>query len=253
MLPEQPGYAAAGICEGASPLNDQVPEQRGQRWHDRRTAIVDAAARLFAERGYHATGTAELCLAVGLGKGSLYYYVESKENLLYLIHERVMGQVFDTAARIAGLEEPAAERLRQLGHEQISVIARYPDHVWVFLHEFRALTGERAAQFTASRRRYERSIEKILRDGVDSGEFVIDDVHLAALGWLGMHNYTYIWFQPGKRLTATRLAAAFYDLFIQGISAPAGRAPPVLAAPRSSGTPLAAADAPRRASRSSTG
>ena len=93
--------------------------------------------------------------------------------------------------------------MRQLGHEQISVIARYPDHVWVFLHEFRALTGERAAHFTASRRRYERSIEKILRDGVDSGEFVIDDVHLAALGWLGMHNYTYIWFQPGKRLTAS--------------------------------------------------
>ena len=83
-----------------------MPEQRGQRWHDRRTAIVDAAAKLFAERGYHATGTAELCQAVGLGKGSLYYYVQSKENLLYLIHERVMGQVFDTATQIAGLDEP---------------------------------------------------------------------------------------------------------------------------------------------------
>ena len=173
--------------------------------------------------------------------------MESKENLLYLIHERVMGQVFDTATRIAGLDEPAAERLRQLGHEQISVIARYPDHVWVFLHEFRALTGERAAQFTASRRRYERSIEKILQDGVDSGEFVIDDVHLAALGWLGMHNYTYIWFQPGKRLTATRLAAAFYDLFVQGISAPSRRASParatLLRPPRADARPGARADA----------
>jgi TetR/AcrR family transcriptional regulator, cholesterol catabolism regulator len=179
--------------------------------------------------------------------------VESKENLLYLIHERVMGQVFDTATRIAGLDEPAAGRLRQLGHEQISVIARYPDHVWVFLHEFRALTGERAAHFTASRRRYERSIEKILRDGVDSGEFVIDDVHLAALGWLGMHNYTYIWFQPGKRLTAARLATAFYDLFIQGISAPARRVSAAPAASPPSGALPAAADAPRRISRSSTG
>jgi TetR/AcrR family transcriptional regulator, cholesterol catabolism regulator len=246
----------AGIGKGVSPLSNQLPEQRGQRWHDRRTTIVDAAARLFAERGYHATGTAELCQAVGLGKGSLYYYVESKENLLYLIHERVMGQVFDTATRIAGLDEPAAERLRQLGHEQISVIARYPDHVWVFLHEFRALTGERAAHFTASRRRYERSIEKILQDGVDCGEFVIDDVHLAALGWLGMHNYTYIWFQPGKRLTAARLATAFYDLFIQGISAPALQVPTAPAASAGSpspGAPAVAAGASRRISRSSTG
>jgi TetR/AcrR family transcriptional regulator, cholesterol catabolism regulator len=247
----------AGIGKGVSPLSSQLPEQRGQRWHDRRTAIVDAAARLFAERGYHATGTAELCQAVGLGKGSLYYYVESKENLLYLIHDRVMGQVFDTATRIAGLDEPAAERLRQLGREQISVIARYPDHVWVFLHEFRALTGERAAHFTASRRRYERSIEKILQDGVDSGEFVVDDVHLAALGWLGMHNYTYIWFQPGKRLTAARLATAFYDLFVQGISAPARSVSAVSAAAVSAAAGpaagAAAAGSARRTSRSSTG
>ena len=116
----------------------------------------------------------------------------------------------------------------------------------MFLHEYRALTGERANQFTASRRRYERSVEKVLQDGVDSGEFVIDDVHLAALGWLGMHNYTYIWFQPGKRLTATRLARAFYDLFIEGVSAPARRAVPGTA-------PGVSAISPRRTSRSSTG
>ena len=46
-----------------------------------------------------------------------------------------------------------------------------------------------------------------------------------------MQNYTYIWFQPGKRLTAARLATAFYDLFVQGISAPARR---VSAAPAAS-------------------
>jgi TetR/AcrR family transcriptional regulator, cholesterol catabolism regulator len=205
-----------------------VPEQRGQRWHDRRTSIVDAAAKLFAERGYDATGTAELCGAVGLGKGSLYYYVESKENLLYLIHERVMNQVLDLVTRIAELEEPAAERLRLLGQEQISVIAAYPDHVWVFLHEHKALTGERARQFAASRRQYERQLERILSDGVESGEFVISDVRVAALAWLGMHNYTYLWYEPSKKLTVERLANEYYRLFVDGIRAPGaanGRAP----------------------------
>lgn len=199
-----------------------MADQRGQRWHDRRTSIVDAAAKLFAERGYHATGTAELCAAVGLGKGSLYYYVDSKENLLYLIHDRVMTQVLDLATRIADLAEPAAERLRRLGQEQISIITTYPDHVWVFLHEYKALTGERAEQFTASRRRYERCIERILSDGVESGEFAIQDVRITALAWLGMHNYTYIWFQPSKRLTVARLAGEFYDLFLGGIAARPG-------------------------------
>ncbi len=202
-----------------------MPGQRGQRWHDRRTSIVDAAARLFAERGYHATGTAELCEAVGLGKGSLYYYVESKENLLYLIHDRVMSQVLELATRISEMDEPAGERLRQLGREQIAVIAAYPDHVWVFLHEHRALTGERARRFTASRRQYERRIEKILTDGVRSGEFAIADIRIAALAWLGMHNYTYLWYQPSEALTVERLAAEYYALFTDGIRAPGARPP----------------------------
>lgn len=197
-----------------------MAEERGQRWHDRRTSIVDAAAKLFAERGYAATGTAELCESVGLGKGSLYYYVESKENLLYLIHERVMNQVLDLATRIAELDEPAAERLRQLGQEQISVIAAYPEHVWVFLHEHKALTGERARQFAASRRRYERQIERIMADGVEAGEFVIPDVRVAALAWLGMHNYTYLWYKPSKKLTVERLATEYYRFFVEGIRAP---------------------------------
>src|ERR1700743_2702257 len=97
------GYAVIPCAELELQRGSSVPEQRGERWHQRRTAIVDAAAKLFAERGYHATGTAELCEAVGLGKGSLYYYVDSKENLLYLIHERVMNQVLGLVTRIADL------------------------------------------------------------------------------------------------------------------------------------------------------
>ena len=201
-----------------SPARASEAGPHGQRWHGRRTEIVDAAAKLFAARGYHATGTAELCAAVGLGKGSLYYYVESKENLLFLIHERVMAQVLELATRIAGLDQPAADRLRLLGQEQISIITTYPDHVWVFLHEYKALTGERAKHFSASRRQYESCIERILSDGVAAGEFAIADVRIAALAWLGMHNYTYIWFTPNRRLSVTRLAAEFYEIFLRGIT-----------------------------------
>ena len=49
-----------------------------------------------------------------------------------------------------------------LGDQLLDVIARYPDHVWVFLHEFPALTGERAEQFRERRREFERAVETIL-------------------------------------------------------------------------------------------
>jgi AcrR family transcriptional regulator len=193
-----------------------VSVERDARWQARRSSIVDIAARLFAERGYDATGTAELCGAAGLGKGSFYYYVESKQNLLSLIHERVMTEVLEFGEAILAADETATERLLRLGREQLRIIARYPAHVSVFLHEHKALTGERARRLGAKRRDYERIVERILQDGVDAGEFEIDDVRLAALGWLGMHNYTYIWYRPGSRYSPDEISAEFFALFVLG-------------------------------------
>jgi AcrR family transcriptional regulator len=193
-----------------------VSVDRDARWEARRRSIVDTAARLFAERGYHATGTAELCGAVGLGKGSFYYYVESKQNLLSLIHERVMTDVLEFAEEIVAADESATRRLLRLGREQLAIIARYPAHVAVFLHEHKALTGEPARRLTEKRREYERIIERILQDGVDGGEFEIEDVRLAALGWLGMHNYTYIWYRPDSAYSPDEISAEFFALFVRG-------------------------------------
>ena len=91
-----------------------------------------------------------------------------------------------------------------LGDELLDVIHRYPDHVWVFLHEFPALTAERAEQFRVRRREYERRVEAVLQAGIDAGEFRDVDPRLTALAWLGMHNYTYLWLKAGGRAVGAR-------------------------------------------------
>ena len=116
-----------------------------------------------------------------------------------------------------------------LGDELLDVIHRYPDHVWVFLHEFPALTGERAEQFRERRRAYERRVEAVLQAGVDSGEFRDLEPRLTAMAWLGMHNYTYLWLKPGGRLSARDVAKPFADIFMRGITNPAGRSARVAA------------------------
>jgi hypothetical protein len=96
--------------------------------------------------------------------------------------------------------------------------------VWVFLHEFPALTAERAEKFRGRRRDYERRVEAILHAGVESGDFRDIDPRLATLAWLGMHNYTYLWLKAGGQASARDVAAPFADMFIHGIaSAPAAR------------------------------
>jgi TetR/AcrR family transcriptional regulator, cholesterol catabolism regulator len=193
--------------------------KRNAKWEARREAIVDTSARLFAANGYHATGINELCDANELGKGALYHYIGSKEGLLVAIHDRVMDEVMAGADRVAEAGGTPPEQLAMLGGELLDVIHRYPDHVWVFLHEFPALTGERAEQFRDRRREYERRVEEVLRAGVESGDFRAIDPWLTARAWLGMHNYTYLWLKPGKGLSANDVAEPFAAIFTRGIEA----------------------------------
>jgi TetR/AcrR family transcriptional regulator, cholesterol catabolism regulator len=198
--------------------------RRSPKWQARREAIIDTSVRLFARNGYHATGLTELCDANELGKGALYHYIGSKEQLLAAIHDRVMDEVMLGADRVAEAGGSPSAQLTGLGAELLDVIHRYPDDVWVFLHEFPALTGERATQFRERRAAYEERVEAVLRAGVESGEFRPLDPWLTARAWLGMHNYTYLWLQPGGRLSARAVAEPFADIFMRGIGHPT--APP---------------------------
>ena len=194
--------------------------RRSEKFTARRSEIVDSSAQVFARGGYHATGIVELCEASGLGKGAFYHYIGSKEELLCAIHDRVMDEVMLGADRVSEVGGSPSLQLEMLGTELLDVIHRYPDHVWVFLHEFPALTGERAEQFRERRREYERRIEGVLQAGVESEEFRDVEPWLTARAWLGMHNYTYLWLNPGGRVSARDAAKPFADIFIRGIGNP---------------------------------
>jgi AcrR family transcriptional regulator len=205
-------------------VNAQANEdsRRSPKWESRRQAIVDTSAHLFARQGYHNTGIMELCTANVLGKGALYHYIGSKEELLAAIHDRVMDEVMLGADRVAETGGTPSQQLAQLGKELLDVIHRYPDHVWVFLHEFPALTGPRAERFRRRRGEYERRVEAVLRAGVESGEFRDIEPWLTARAWLGMHNYTYLWLKPGGRLAAGSVAKPFAEIFMRGITKTGG-------------------------------
>ena len=208
---EVPSKRMAGTATSDEP-------RRSAKWEARRDEIIDTSAQVFARQGYHATGIAELCTVNGVGKGAFYYYIGSKEELLAAIHDRVMDEVMLGADRVAETSGTPSAQLAMLGDELLDVIHRYPDHVWVFLHEFPALTAERAEQFRVRRREYERRVEGVLQAGIDAGEFRDIDPRLTAFAWLGMHNYTYLWLKPGGHVSARDVAKPFADIFLHGVS-----------------------------------
>ncbi len=178
--------------------------------------LIHVAAELFARNGYHATGIAELCAAAQLSRGSLYYYIDSKETLLYEISKAQVERLNTRAAEIVALDLPAAERLRLLARSLMRNISDHQAEWTVFFREFGSIVGPRRAEIVEARDRFESYWLKVLSDGEAEGTFRTASA-LLVKGLLGMFNYAYLWLRPGGPLTAEEVADEFVDVLLGGL------------------------------------
>jgi AcrR family transcriptional regulator len=169
------------------------------RYDGRREEIIDQAAALFAAKGYAATGVSELGEAVGLGRGALYYYIESKENLLVAIQDRVLGPLMAEAAKIVAADTKPVVRLRLLSEALLSIILTRVDHIKVYEHDFPQLTGKNLKRVLDQRRQFESLVQGLLEEAIADGTLRDTDPQLAALQFLNLHNHTYQWARTAKR------------------------------------------------------
>src|SRR3954454_14515324 len=181
----------------------------------RRHDLTRAAARLFAEKGYHGTSTADLAGAMGVQKGSLYAHIESKADLLWDVASEG-AEAFHAALDSVPDEGPVVERIRAALRAHLQVVAEQLDVATVFVREWRYLEGERRAEFVAERRRYEERFRALFREGRERGDLRTDlDDATAALLALSAVNWPYTWLKPGSDTDA--LADRFTALLVDGM------------------------------------
>ncbi|KPI27757.1 transcriptional regulator, TetR family [Actinobacteria bacterium OV320] len=203
------------------------PPGHGPGFEVRRQKIIDTAAELFARRGYAATSVNDLGRAVGLAKGALYYYIDSKENLLIEIQSRVMAPLLSRAREIAALDADPLVRLRLLSESLLTIILRRLDHIRVYEHDYRSLTGDHLTTLLGRRAEFERLVRGLLTKAMERGSFRAVDPHVATLQFLNLHNHTYQWVKPDGRWDAAYLSRAYCDTLLRGFGAPAAALPDV--------------------------
>src|SRR5579883_1365867 len=142
--------------------------RRSRTQHERRREEIDKiAARLFAEKGYHATSIRDLSDATGLKRGALYHYIDGKEDVLFRIHERFIEPLLEEARAIEAAGDPPSDTLRALARALLRDIGSYRDEVTVFLHEWRTIKKDgRWDRVREARREFESVVERTLRRGV---------------------------------------------------------------------------------------
>lgn len=191
------------------------------RYAEKRLQVVDAAAHVFARQGYHRTTIDDIVEATGLTRGGLYYYIAGKKDLLIASHERYLTPLLAETERIAAQDAPPSETIRRILEAMMRTHASYPDHVAVFLNEWKAIQSE--PEWNAvrrDRRTFERLVADVLTRGRAAGDFHFEDPSVTLFALLGMVNYAYQWFNPRGRLGADELAGRFSDIFLDGVRGP---------------------------------
>jgi AcrR family transcriptional regulator len=187
----------------------------------RRAELTRAAARLFAQKGYHGTSVGDLAEALGLQKGSLYTHIDSKAELLWEV-AREGAEAFHAALDALPEDGPVLERIRAALRAHLRVVAEQLDIATVFVREWRYLEGDRRDQFVAERRRYEERIRGLFREGREVGELRTDlDDATAALLALSAANWAYTWLRPGA--DTDELADRFTAQLLDGMRGYASR------------------------------
>ncbi len=136
-----------------------------------RERILLVASELFATRGYHATTTREIAAAVGIRQPSLFHHYASKEAILQTLLDSDLDVAVPHAEALARGDGPASVRLyRYLEHDLAHLTSSPYNLSGLYTEE--VMREPAFAPWIAKRRRLHRAIERILADGVASGEFV---------------------------------------------------------------------------------
>ncbi len=188
--------------------------------HRRAPEIIEAAARVFAERGYHGASTQAIADVLGIRQASLYYYFGSKEEALTLVCMRGVEEFVEHAAAIGAGPGTAAEKVRALVHSHLRPLVDRRDFVLVFLRERHLLPDDSRRRVGRLSRRLERIFQDVLEAGVRSGELRPGlDCRLVTLALLGMCNAAPAWYGKEPGASIERIAAEFARLAIDGLAA----------------------------------
>jgi len=186
-------------------------------WKEREEEILTYAAKIFAEKGYDRATLQQIAEAVGMKKGSLYYYINSKEDLLFQITNSMIDYWIKEQERVVQLDIPPQEKLRKAIKTHISLLAGDFERLCVFLHEYKSLTPAWREKIISKRNEYEDLFYQIVKEGIEKGVFNPYDPKIVTLAILGMGNWLYQWYSPNGRLSIDEIAGIFSDLIMKGL------------------------------------
>ena len=182
-----------------------------------RENILEAAAQVFRQKGFHGSSMQDIAEAVNLQKASLYHHVSSKQEILLALLDRALELLLERISTISNQNIPADEKLRQMIRAYLQILADNTDLSAVLLFEHRSLERKQHARHVPNRDKFEALWRNVLQEGVTARRFQCDNPALTTRAILGILNWTITWYRPSGTLAIDEIADHYSNLLLNGL------------------------------------
>ena len=185
-------------------------------YDERRDRILDTAAGLYAEAGFHGCSIADLAAACGMSKSLLYHYFSSKEDILFEIMAGHVGALSDVAPAVEREPDPDA-RLWALTLDFMELYRDASARHKVLVNDLDKLPEARRREIVAIERSLVDVVDRTIAELSPHLASRPGERRAAAMLYFGMINWTHTWYDPEGALDAGQIAALAVRIFLEGL------------------------------------
>jgi TetR/AcrR family transcriptional regulator, cholesterol catabolism regulator len=205
-----------------TPVGKEAGRSRPRR--NRSQDVIEAAIRVIHKKGYASASIQDVADEVGVLKGSLYHYIDSKEDLLARIFEESAGHFEAMLEEAGALDAPPVDRLRHFARACALWTMQNVERMTIYVGEWQHLSGERLKEVKRIRGTYEESLAGLIGEVQAAGAAAPDlDVDYATYFIFGALNGLPTWYRRRGPDPAEKIADAYADLIVATVTGGAKR------------------------------
>ncbi len=182
-----------------------------------RDELIETAAQVFRQKGYHGASMEDIAVAVDLSKATLYHHFSSKQEILLEILDRALQLLLEKISAITEQNISADKKLRLMIRQYLQILAENVDLAAVLLFEHRALERRQHARHVPNRDKFESLWKDVVAEGVSKKAFKCDDPSMTVRALLGMLNWTITWYSPDGDKSIEEIADDYSNLLLNGL------------------------------------
>jgi AcrR family transcriptional regulator len=178
--------------------------------------VLKTSAAVFADKGYHSTSMRDISRATKMSLSGLYYYFNSKEELLFLIQDYCFSTVIDDCRRLLeGVDDPV-RRLKLLIENHLNYFVNNMNEMKVLSHEANSISRDLFRKINTKKRQYVDLVMTLLGEIARMNRVEGVDIRVATFSLFGMMNWIYNWYDPRKDVDVAGLSNNITRLFLSG-------------------------------------